>query len=97
MADDRPQLEFPSSQGDDLGPLGELERRVLGLVGQLREARTQRVQAELEVERLREELRDRDTQIIVLRDELRSDSTRDAVKRRVEALLQKVAELEREG
>lgn len=97
MDDDRPELEFPPSQADDLGPLGELERRVLGLVEQLREARTQRVQAELEAERLRDELRDRDTRIIVLRDELRSDSTRDAVKRRVEALLQKVAELEREG
>ena len=97
MDDDRPEREFPPSQGDDLGPLGELERRVLGLVEQLREARTQRVQAELEVERLRDELRDRDTQIIVLREELRSDSTRDAVKRRVEALLQKVTELEREG
>lgn len=97
MDDDRPELEFPPSEADGLGPLGELERRVLGLVEQLREARTQRVQAELEVERLRDEVRDRDTQIIVLRDELRSDSTRDAVKRRVEALLQKVAELEREG
>ena len=97
MDHERPQLELLSSEGDDLGPLGELERRVLGLVEQLREARTQRVRTELEVERLREELRDRDTQIIVLRDELRSDSTRDAVKRRVEALLQKVAELEREG
>ena len=97
MDDDRPELEIQSSKADDLSPLGELERRVLGLVEQLREARTQRVQAELEVERLREELRDRDTQIIVLRDEVRSDRTRDAVKRRVEALLQKVAELEREG
>ena len=97
MDDDRPKLEFPPLEADDLGPLGELERRVLGLVEQLREARTQRVQAELEAERLRDELRDRDTQIIVLRDELRSDSTRDAVKRRVEALLQKVTELEREG
>ena len=97
MDDDRSRLESQSSQDDDLGPLGELERRVLGLVEQLREARTQRVQAELEVERLRDELRDRDTQIIVLKDELRSDSTRDAVKRRVEALLQKVTELEREG
>ena len=97
MDDERPQLELQSSEGYDLGPLGELERRVLGLVEQLREARTQRVKAELEVERLRDELRDRDTQIIVLRDEVRSDSTRDAVKRRVEALLQKVAELEREG
>lgn len=97
MDDNRLELEFTPSQGDELGPLGELEQRVLGLVEQLREARTQRVQSEREIERLREELRDRDTQIIVLKDELRSDSTRDAVKRRVEALLQKVIELEREG
>ena len=97
MDDDRLELELSQSSDDALGPLGELERRVLGLVERLREARTQRVQAELEVERLRDELRDRDTQIIVLRDELRGDSTREAVKRRVEALLQRVAELEREG
>ena len=70
---------------------------MLGLVEQLREARTQRVQDELEIERLRDQLRERDTQIVVLKDELRSDSTRGAVKRRVEALLRKVSELEREG
>ena len=71
MADERSELE-----ADDLGSFGELERRVLALVEQLRE---------------------RDTQIVVLKDELRSDGTRDAVKRRIEALLRKVAELEREG
>ncbi len=92
MADERSELE-----ADDLGSFGELERRVLALVEKLREARTQRVQAELEIGRLRDQLRERDTQIVVLKDELRSDGTRDAVKRRVEALLRKVAELEREG
>lgn len=80
-----------------MGSFDELERRVLALVEQLREARTQRVRAELELGRLRDQLRERDTQIVVLKDELRSDGTRDAVKRRVEALLRKVAELEREG
>ena len=97
MADERSELDSPSSQADDLGSFGELERRVLALVEKLREARTQRVQAELEIGRLRDQLRERDTQIVVLKDELRSDGTRDAVKRRVEALLRKVAELEREG
>lgn len=92
MADERSELE-----ADDLGSFGELERRVLSLVEQLREARTQRVQAELEIGRLRDQLRERDTQIVVLKDELRSDRTRDAVKRRVEALLRKVGDLEREG
>ncbi len=97
MADERSELESPASQEDDLGSFDELERRVLALVEQLREARTQRVRAELELGRLRDQLRERDTQIVVLKDELRSDGTRDAVKRRVEALLRKVAELEREG
>ncbi len=97
MADERSELESPASQEDGLGSFDELERRVLALVEQLREARTQRVRAELELGRLRDQLRERDTQIVVLKDELRSDGTRDAVKRRVEALLRKVAELEREG
>ena len=97
MADERSELESPASQEDDLGSFDELERRVLALVEQLREARTQRVRAELELGRLRDQLRERDTQIVVLKDELRSDGTRDAVKRRGEALLRKVAELEREG
>ncbi len=97
MADERSALESPASQEDDLGSFDELERRVLALVEQLREARTQRVRAELELGRLRDQLRERDTQIVVLKDELRSDGTRDAVKRRVEALLRKVAALEREG
>ena len=97
MADERSELESPASQEDDLGSFDELERRVLALVEQLREARTQRVRAELELGRLRDQLRERDTQIVVLKDELRSDGTRDAVKRRVEALLRRVAELEREG
>ena len=97
MDDERSELDAPSAESNDLGPFDELERRVLGLVEQLREARTQRVQAELEIERLRDQLRERDTQIVVLKDELRSDSTRGAVKRRVEALLRKVSELEREG
>jgi len=97
MADERSELESPASQEDGLGSFDELERRVLALVEKLREARTQRVQAELEIGRLRDQLRERDTQIVVLKDELRSDGTRDAVKRRVEALLRKVAELEREG
>lgn len=97
MADERSELESPASQEADLGSFDELERRVLALVEQLREARTQRVRAELELGRLRDQLRERDTQIVVLKDELRSDGTRDAVKRRVEALLRKVAELEREG
>ena len=97
MDEERSEIDAPSSQPDDLGPFDELERRVLGLVEQLREARTQRVEAELEIERLRDQLRERDTQIFVLKDELRNDSTRDAVKRRVEALLRKVAELEGEG
>lgn len=97
MADERSELDAPSSHADDLGLFGELERRVLALVEQLREARTQKAQAELEIGRLRDQLRERDTQIVVLKDELRSDGTRDAVKRRVEALLRKVAELENEG
>ena len=97
MPDERSELDSPSSRADDLALFGELERRVLALVEQLREARTQQAQAEREIGRLGDELRERDTQIVVLKDELRSDGTRDAVKRRVEALLRKVAELENEG
>ncbi len=80
-----------------MGAFDELERRVLALVGQLREARAQQAQADLEIERLRDQLRERDTQIVVLQEELRGDTMRDTIKRRVEALLEQVAELEREG
>ena len=97
MDGDRSEIDAVRSEAEDIGPFDELERRVLGLVEQLREARTAKVQAELEAERLRDQVRERDTQIVVLKGELRSDSTRGAVKRRVEALLRKVSELEREG
>ena len=97
MADERSDLGIPFSREDDLESFGELERRVLALVDQLRKARTQSLKAEREIGRLRDQLRERDTQIVVLKDELRSDGTREAVKRRVEALLRKIAELENAG
>ena len=97
MTDEHSALNLQAPEEGDLGAFDELERRVLALVGQLREARTQQAQAELELERLRDQLRERDTRIVVLQEELRGDPMRDTIKRRVEALLEQVAELEREG
>ena len=97
MTDEHSSLNLQPPEEGDLGAFDELERRVLALVGQLREARTQQAQADLDLERLRDQLRERDTQIVVLQEELRGDTMRDTIKRRGEALLVLVAELEREG
>ena len=97
MTDDHSSLNLQPPEEGAWGAFDELERRVLALVGQLREARTQQAQADLDLERLRDQLRERDTQIVVLQEELRGDTMRDTIKRRGEALLVLVAELEREG
>ncbi len=77
--------------------LEKLERRVLALVEELREARAARRQAETEAVGLRQLVLERDSRIALLQKNLDCDEVRRAARERVQALLRRVEELEREG
>ena len=97
MGDIRPELQLEEPDNGGLEPFQELERRISDLVEQVRDARRARAEAELEVNRLRDQVRERDTQIVALKDALGNDSMRIAFRKRVEALIRRVDELDREG
>ena len=86
-----------SSRDSGLDLLEQLERRVLDLVGELRDAREARRTAEAEAMGLREQVQERDTRIISLEQELEGDDVRRLVRERLEALLRRIDEMEREN
>jgi hypothetical protein len=77
--------------------LEKLERRVLVLMAELEAAREARWRAEAEVDGLRQQVLDQDSRIVLLEKQQDCDELRRAVRERVEALLQRVDKLEREG
>ncbi len=77
-------------------PLEELERRVLAMAKALREARKARAAAESDANILREQVRDRDLQIVLLKKQVEGDDLRTSVRTRVEALIKRIDDLERE-
>lgn len=91
--------EEPSEVADDgaLTPIDELEERVLAVAEALREARAARRAAEAEVVELRETVQQRDMQIVLLKQQVGGDDLRTTVRTRVEALLRRLDELERDG
>lgn len=84
-----------SNRHRGLDVLEQLERRVLDLVGELLAAREARRNAESEAERLREQLQERDALIASLKQKLEGDDVRKLVRERLEALLQRIDEMER--
>lgn len=85
----------PSEERPDL--LEELEQRVLSMATALKEARQARRDADAEANTLRDAVQERDLQIAVLKKQLEGDDLRTGVRARVEALIRRVDELEREG
>ncbi len=79
------------------GPFEELERRVLAMAVALREARRAGNAANSEANVLRERVRERDLQIVLLKKQIEGDDLRTSVRTRIEALLRRIDELEREG
>lgn len=77
--------------------LEELERRVLAMAKALREARKARTAAESDANILREQVRDRDLQIVLLKKQVEGDDLRTSVRTRVEALIKRIDDLEREA
>ncbi len=77
--------------------LDALERRVLAMVGALREARAARSSAEAEAAALREQLIEREAEIAQLKKRIEQDDLRAVVRERVQSLLRRVDELEQEG
>ena len=63
----------------------------------LREARKARSTAESDANVLREQVRERDLQIVLLKKQVEGDDLRTSVRTRVEALISRIDELEREG
>ena len=63
----------------------------------LREARKARSVAESDANVLREQVRERDLQIVLLKKQIEGDDLRTSVRTRVEALIRRIDELEREG
>ena len=78
------------------GPLLVVERLVLELLEELRDARSAVRSAEDLADGLRQELRDRDATISRLRQHSGEDRLRAAVRARVQDLLRRVEQLEKE-
>ena len=78
-------------------PFEELERRVVAMAEALREARKARRAAESDANVLREQVRERDLQIVLLKKQVEGDDLRTSVRTRVESLISRIDELEREG
>ncbi len=85
------------NEGHELASLDELERRVLSMAEALREARQGRREAESEASALRERVRERDLEIVLLKKQVEGDDLRSTIKTRVETLIRRIDELEREG
>ena len=96
--DHRPSGSRASEPGaSGLEILAALEKRVRGLVQDLREARKARRRAEAEAEDLRRQIQDRDDRITLLSGRQDCEELRRTLRARVEALLRSVDELERGG
>ncbi len=93
---EEPGSETPNAT-HELASLEALERRVLGMAESLRDERKARSEAESEARVLRERVRERDLQIVLLKKQIEGDDLRTTIRTRVEALLQRIDELEREG
>ena len=88
----------PESPGAAAGdPLEELEQRVLAMAEAYKAARLARRDAEAEASALRNRLQERDIQILLLKKQVEGDDLRTTVRSRVESLLKRIDELEREG
>ena len=88
----------PESPGTVSGdPLEEFERRVLAMAEAYKAARLARRDAEAEANALRNQLQERDMQIVLLKKQVEGDDLRTTVRARVESLLKRIDELEREG
>lgn len=97
MADQRPDREDGAAPGTAHEPFAELERRVLAMAEALREARKAQTAAESSAIALREQVRERDLQIVLLKKQIEGDDLRTSVRARVEALIKRIDELEREA
>ena len=88
----------PEPAGEAAGdPLEDLERRVLAMAEAYKAARLARQEAEAEASMLRNRLQERDMQIVLLKKQVEGDDLRTTVRSRVESLLKRIDELEREG
>lgn len=97
MQEQRPAGEDGPTPATAREPFEELERRVLAMAEALREARKARSAAESDATVLREQVRERDLQIVLLKKQVEGDDLRTSVRTRVEALIRRIDELEREG
>ena len=78
-------------------PFEALERRVLAMAQALVGAREARLEAESKVKALQVRVRTQDAEIARLRDEIGNDGLRESVRTRLESLLKRIDELERQG
>ena len=78
-------------------PFEALERRVLAMAQALVGAREARLEAESKVKALQERVRKQDAEIARLKDEIGNDGLRESVRTRLESLLKRIDELERQG
>lgn len=78
-------------------PFEALERRVLAMAQALVGAREARLEAESKVKALQGRVRKQDAEIARLKDEIGNDRLRESVRTRLESLLKRVDELERQG
>ena len=89
-----------SSESSGVGVLEQLERleqRVIAIAQELLEARKARRAAQAEANSLREQCRNHELQIMLLKKKLEGDDLRTTVRARVESLIRRIDELEQEG
>lgn len=96
MEEQHPETPSESSDANALDPFEELEERVIAMVAELREARKARLTAESEAATLRERCQDFEMEIALLKKKLEGDDLRTTVRTRVEALLQRIDEMEQD-
>lgn len=85
-----------SADGAAQGPFEALEGRVHAMAGALREAREAWRAADLSARDLGEQVRERDLEIARLKDEIGNDELRSSVRLRIESLIRRIDELERQ-
>ncbi len=89
--------QTPEAARDERDLFGQLERRIVSLVEDRREATAARRSAEAEVSKLRSALQEREMEVILLKKRIDGDEVQAAVRKRIEALIQRIDELEQGG
>ena len=80
---------------DELGPLEQLEKRILDMVEQLREARRKQAAADQEISRLRAAVADKEKQLERLSaEQAQVESGKQQVRSRIESLLDRLDSIE---